>query len=168
MPTRIAFGISDPLRFILGDSSFFSPIGVYSDCSFAGNYISPVGGFLFFSLLGEIQPVRIFGFPCSLLCDNIIRHLVLMDDVVAASNFFLETLFLQRLILCLLSHYLSSSLFYLLLYLHHTMHAFTYLSGGCDARNIPAFIGSFIVYTFGSSSIVDKSRYTSYNPGYSK
>ena len=33
----------------------FSAVGVYPDCSFAGNYISPVWGFLFFSFLGELH-----------------------------------------------------------------------------------------------------------------
>ena len=44
-PARIAFRISNPRRFLLGDSSLFSPVGVYPDCSFAGNHIFPRWGF---------------------------------------------------------------------------------------------------------------------------
>ena len=44
-PVWIAFGIRNPCRFLLGDSSLFPPVGVYLDCSFARKYIFPCWGF---------------------------------------------------------------------------------------------------------------------------
>ena len=44
MPARISFGICDSRRFILRDSSLFSPFGVYSDYLFVWNYIFPRWG----------------------------------------------------------------------------------------------------------------------------
>ena len=55
MPDLIAFGICDSRRFLLGDSSLFSPVGVYSFYLFVGNYISPVEG------LEEIHVNKISG-----------------------------------------------------------------------------------------------------------
>ena len=54
-PARISFGIRDSRRFLLGDSSLFSPVGVYSDYSFLGNYIFTRWDLLYFSFLGELH-----------------------------------------------------------------------------------------------------------------
>ena len=45
MPDQIVPGSETQRRFLLGDSSLFSPVGVYPDFSFARNYIFPRWGF---------------------------------------------------------------------------------------------------------------------------
>ena len=49
----ISFGVCDSRRFLIGDSSLFSPVGVYSAYSFMWNYIFPLRGLLFFSFLSK-------------------------------------------------------------------------------------------------------------------
>ena len=44
-PVQIAFVIHDPWRFLLGDSSLFSPVGVYLNSLFARNSVFPRRGF---------------------------------------------------------------------------------------------------------------------------
>ena len=60
MPVRIAFVIRDPRRFLLGDSSLFSPRwGFTLIVRLQGTQFSPVGGLLFFSFLGELHTGQI-------------------------------------------------------------------------------------------------------------
>ena len=54
---RIAFGIFDSQRFLLGDSSLFSPVGVYSPYLFVRNYIFPRWGFTIILLSWGITSV---------------------------------------------------------------------------------------------------------------
>ena len=69
-PTLVAFGIYNPRRFLLGDYSLFSIVGVYPDCSFAWNYIFPRCGFLILLLawgtpLTDSLPLSVVAFSTS-------------------------------------------------------------------------------------------------------